>query len=110
MKRSRIGATADAVYRWHARAGALERLSPPWDPPVVEGPLPFWQHAHRMTPDGENACVLEDRIEYALPLGRAGDLAGGLAIRPRLERMFAYGHAVTAGDLADHAACPETRP
>ncbi|MFN8093356.1 MAG: TIGR01777 family oxidoreductase [Vicinamibacteria bacterium] len=149
VRRSRIAAPAEAVYRWHARPGALERLSPPWDPPVVEartgtiedegarvvlrvgplrqrwvaehhdaepgrafhdrlveGPLPFWEHAHRMTPDGENACVLEDRIEYALPLGRAGDLAGGRAIRSRLERMFAYRHAVTAGDLADHAACP----
>jgi len=147
-KRSRLEASADEVYRWHARPGALERLSPPWDPPLVEsrtggieddgarvvlrvgplkqrwvaehhgavpgrefhdrlvaGPLPFWEHAHRMRPDGDDACVLEDRIEYALPLGRAGDLAGGWAVRSQLERMFAYRHAVTAEDLADHAAC-----
>jgi hypothetical protein len=148
VKRSRLEASAEEVYRWHARPGALERLSPPWDPPVVEsragtieddgarvvlrvgplrqrwvaehhdaepgrvfhdrlvaGPFPLWEHAHRMTPAGDAACVLEDRIEYALPLGRAGDLAGGRAIRSQLERMFAYRHSVTAGDLADHAAC-----
>jgi len=28
-KRSRIGASAEAVYRWHAEPGALERLTPP---------------------------------------------------------------------------------
>jgi hypothetical protein len=100
-KRSRIEASADEVFRWHARPGALERLSPPWDPTVVEsrnggiedngarvvlrvgplrqrwvaehhgavpgrafhdrqvaGPFAFWEHAHRMVPDGEKACTL----------------------------------------------------
>jgi ligand-binding SRPBCC domain-containing protein len=28
-KRTRIRASADAVYRWHAEPGALERLTPP---------------------------------------------------------------------------------
>jgi len=31
VRRSRITAPADAVFRWHARPGALERLTPPWD-------------------------------------------------------------------------------
>ncbi len=31
-KRSRINAPVEEVFRWHARPGALERLSPPWDP------------------------------------------------------------------------------
>jgi uncharacterized protein len=30
VKRSRIAASADDVFRWHARPGALERLTPPW--------------------------------------------------------------------------------
>lgn len=30
--RSRIEAPADEVFRWHARPGALERLTPPWSP------------------------------------------------------------------------------
>jgi uncharacterized protein (TIGR01777 family) len=36
VKRSRLEASAEEAFRWHARPGALERLSPPWDPPVVE--------------------------------------------------------------------------
>lgn len=32
VKRSRINAPVSDVFKWHARPGALERLSPPWDP------------------------------------------------------------------------------
>ena len=35
-RRTRLDAPAEEVYGWHARPGALERLSPPWDPPLVE--------------------------------------------------------------------------
>lgn len=31
VKRSRIAAPADEVFRWHARPGALERLTPPFE-------------------------------------------------------------------------------
>jgi uncharacterized protein (TIGR01777 family) len=71
----------------------------------VSGPFALWEHVHRMEPDGENACILEDRIEYALPGGRAGALLGHRAVGALLERMFAYRHRVTADDLAAHAAC-----
>ncbi len=30
VKRSRINAPAETVFRWHAQPGALERLTPPW--------------------------------------------------------------------------------
>jgi uncharacterized protein (TIGR01777 family) len=148
VKRSLLPASADEVFRWHARPGALERLSPPWDPAIVEsrtggiedegarvvlrvgplrqrwvaehhgtvpgrgfhdrlveGPFAHWEHAHLMAAEGEHACTLEDRIEYALPSGRLGDAAGGPMVRALLERMFAYRHRVTADDLAAHAAC-----
>lgn len=71
----------------------------------VEGPFALWEHAHRMIPEGATASTLEDRIEYALPAGPAGDVLGGRAVLSLLERMFAYRHRVTADDLAAHAAC-----
>ena len=58
-----------------------------------------------MIPEGPSACTLEDRIEYALPAGPAGDALGGRAVRALLDRMFEYRHRVTADDLAAHAAC-----
>ncbi len=153
LRRSRIEAPAEEVYRWHARPGAFERLNPPWDPAVVEsrsggiedegarvilrvgparqrwvaehhgalpgrefhdlqvsGPFAFWEHAHRMTPEGALACTLEDRIEYGLPAGAAGDLIGGGLVRSTLERLFAYRHRVTTDDLAAHAVCRGEKP
>ncbi|MDM8540186.1 TIGR01777 family oxidoreductase [Desulfococcaceae bacterium HSG9] len=32
IKKSRINASAEDVFQWHARPGALERLAPPYDP------------------------------------------------------------------------------
>lgn len=31
VRRSRIPAPAEEVYRWHAERGALQRLTPPWE-------------------------------------------------------------------------------
>ena len=35
VRRSRIGAPADEVFRWHAEPGAFQRLTPPWEPVEV---------------------------------------------------------------------------
>jgi ligand-binding SRPBCC domain-containing protein len=59
------------------------------------GPFRYWKHVHRMIPDGPDACVLEDTIEYELPFGALGRLAGGWFVRRKLERLFAYRHDVT---------------
>jgi len=32
VKKTRIDAPVEEVFKWHSRPGALERLSPPWDP------------------------------------------------------------------------------
>ena len=62
-KRTLINAPAEDVFKWHSREGALQRLSPPWDPiKVIEyqggidkgsevvlimnaGPIPYKWHA-----------------------------------------------------------------
>jgi uncharacterized protein len=140
VRRSRIPASAEEVFRWHAEPGAFQRLTPPWEPvevvdeggglrdgvlvelrvrvgPIrlawvsrlsdcqpgrsfrdtqVRGPFAFWQHTHSMEPDGDSACWLEDRIEYALPFGFLGRWFGGFFVRRKLERLFDYRHRVTA--------------
>jgi uncharacterized protein (TIGR01777 family) len=144
VRRSHIKASAEEVFRWHARPGAFERLTPPWEPieilersggiengrrtvicvrvgPLrrrwvaehcdyqegrqfrdvqVAGPLAHWDHLHRIEPDGPQACYLEDRIEYALPLGPLGRLLGGGMVRRKLEKTFAYRHQTMIHDLA----------
>ena len=147
VRRSHVRAPAVDVFRWHARPGALERLTPPWERirvlarsggiengarvtlrmgggPLamrwtaehrdyvegaqfrdvqISGPFAYWQHTHRMTPDGAGESLLEDRIEYVLPFGALGSLGGGALTRRRLARTFAYRHRVTAQDIAAHA-------
>ena len=59
------------------------------------GPFRYWRHLHRMIPQGPDACVLEDTIEYELPLGGLGRLFGRPFVQRKLKRLFAYRHAVT---------------
>src|SRR5687768_16353346 len=128
VKRTRIAAPAEDVFRWHARPGAFERLAPPWEKIEVlarsgggeagaratvrtsagewvaehteyqegrmfrdvqrQGPFRRWDHLHLFEPDGDG-CVLEDRIDYELPLGGLGRLVAGRSVARRLERVFA---------------------
>ena len=70
---------------------------------MQEGPFAEWVHTHRFTADGENASVLEDSIQYALPLGALGQAVAGGYSAETLDRVFAYRHELTAADLARHA-------
>ena len=152
LHRSRIAAPTEAVYRWHARPGALERLTPPWESVMVEertgriedgsrvvlrvqlgpvsarwvavhsdhvpgvqfsdlhvqGPFARWVHTHRFRPDGPDASILEDDIEYALPLEPLAGLIGGPIAERKLRRLFAYRHAVVQGDIEAHAMTAQT--
>lgn len=70
---------------------------------MQRGPFPYWRHTHRFEPaPGMDSSTLEDRIEYALPLGVLGDFFGGRMARRQLERLFRYRHRITGDDLAAH--------
>jgi ligand-binding SRPBCC domain-containing protein len=71
-----------------------------YDPPrifedvQIKGPFRSWRHKHIVEPH-ELGAVLRDEIEYYPPLQFFGPLAAPIAIKPRLEKLFAYRHAVT---------------
>lgn len=154
LRRVSLPAPAAEAFAWHARAGALERLTPPWEPVRVEsrsggiedgarvvlrigvgpatlrwvaehrghvagvrfrdvqvsGPFARWEHTHSFEPADSTSCLLEDRIEYALPAGAAGAALAGHLVRARLARMFDYRHRVTAEDLRAHARYGRGQP
>ena len=62
---------------------------------MVEGPFAHWVHRHTVEPAGDDACVLEDDVEYALPLGALGRVFGAPIARYELGRLFAYRHEAT---------------
>ena len=68
----------------------------------ISGPFARWVHTHTVEPDGPAACFLEDRVEYALPLGVLGELGGGY-IHRRLDAAFACRHRVLAQDVVAHS-------
>ncbi|MBN1918774.1 MAG: TIGR01777 family oxidoreductase [Verrucomicrobia bacterium] len=74
---------------------------------LARGPFAHWEHAHRFTSEGTNACLVEDRISYRLPLGFFGQTFAGKAVRRRLKRMFGFRHERLRNDLLRHAACKQ---
>lgn len=73
------------------------------------GPFRVWTHRHRFLPVGERSAELVDEIDFELPLGAVGKLAGASYVRGQLGRSFAYRHWVTKRDLELKAALPNFR-
>ncbi len=72
------------------------------------GPFASWVHTHRFLPDGDG-CILEDDVEYRLPLGGLGRVVAGAAIERMLARVFQHRHRVLVNDLARHHGRPRLR-
>jgi uncharacterized protein (TIGR01777 family) len=68
----------------------------------VQGPFASWAHTHRFEPIDAGSSILEDQIEYELPLGWVGRLLGRSFVREKLERLFHYRHRTTTQDLESH--------
>jgi hypothetical protein len=114
--RSPMPVSADALFAWHERRGASDRLTPAWMPVKAisrEGgirtgvrlavPFALWEHAHTMEPAADGTSVLEDRIRYRLPAAPFGALVAGRFTEERLARLLRWRHAVTHADLERHA-------
>lgn len=65
------------------------------------GPFKRWEHTHRFEADGEGS-VLDDTIDWEVPLGWLGRLIVGGAIAQSLERGFRFRHRRTREDLMRH--------
>jgi len=152
-KRSVIDTPAPALFAWHTRPGAFERLAPPWEHlrivsrhggiadgsrvtlelrrgPIktrwealhrdfvdgkqftdvqVAGPFKRWEHIHRVEPVDDTKATLIDHVEYALPFGPLGAVAGATIARRMMDRLFAFRHRRIATDLGRHLALGKGR-
>ena len=73
------------------------------------GPFAHWHHKHLFSARGAR-CLLRDEIDYALPLGALGRLFGAGFVRRKLERLFAFRHALTAREVARGEAAKKVLP
>lgn len=55
----------------------------------VKGPYGSWIHTHWFEPNKEDATLMEDRVDYRLPFGLLGRLAG-FAVALQLRAIFSY--------------------
>jgi ligand-binding SRPBCC domain-containing protein len=69
------------IEEWEPGCGFVDRQ--------LRGPYALWHHRHRFESQGSGTLV-RDEVDYALPLGRLGDLAHPLFVRRDLERIFAF--------------------
>jgi ligand-binding SRPBCC domain-containing protein len=60
---------------------------------MEEGPFPYWRHTHSFAADGDET-VIDDHVEYRLPLGALGRVAGVFG-DVGFEPMFRYRHRKT---------------
>lgn len=101
----RVGTLIDYRLRIHGLPLSWTTRIEEWEPGVafvdrqIVGPYALWRHRHTFRADGE-ATVVADRVDYALPLGRLGNLAHPLFVRRDLERIFAWRHQAAARELA----------
>jgi uncharacterized protein (TIGR01777 family) len=76
----------------------------------VQGPFARWVHVHRFVPEGDDACALEDEVDFELPGGALGRTLGGRAAFAALQRMFHFRHARVRRDLERHARVRDAGP
>ncbi len=69
---------------------------------MIRGPMASWNHHHVFHEAGEGKSILEDRVEYTLPLGLLGRALGRGFAEEKMRQVFEYRHAVTARDLMLH--------
>ncbi len=92
----RLGTLIDYRLRLHRVPVRWRTRIEAWEPPIrfvdvqVRGPYALWEHTHTFEPAGEDSVVISDRVRYALPLGRLGEVAHELFVRRDLERIFEF--------------------
>ncbi|MBY0403941.1 MAG: TIGR01777 family oxidoreductase [Cyanobacteria bacterium] len=73
----------------------------------LQGPNHAWLHTHKFIPQDDTHSILEEVIEYELPMGFLGYLFGRPFFEEKLRRMFIYRHRTTHQDLQLHQTYQE---
>jgi ligand-binding SRPBCC domain-containing protein len=65
---------------------------------MLRGAFRTWRHVHHIA-DEDGTGVLQDTIDYTLPLDPLGSVFGGWIVRRQLEDLFAHRHRTMYRDL-----------
>jgi len=68
----------------------------------ISGPFSSWSHTHLFESKDAASSILEDRIEYSLPLGILGKVFSQTMVKKKLKEIFEYRHTITNQDISIH--------
>ena len=109
-----VGAVIDYRLRVHGMPIRWRSRIEEWEPGrgfvdrQLRGPYRLWHHRHWFRSE-RGGTVVGDRVDYALPLGRLGELAHPLFVRRDLERIFAFRHRAVEEQLGAGVREPGAR-
>ena len=83
------------IEKWEPRVMFVDRQ--------VTGPYAKWVHTHTFKALGPARTLMQDRVEYQIPMGFLGDFAHSLFVKETLKKIFDHRAEVTARLLAPSA-------
>jgi ligand-binding SRPBCC domain-containing protein len=69
----------------------------------LAGPYRSWRHTHQFS-DASGGTLVLDRVDYELPFGPLGELAGRLFVSRQLRRIFDFRRAAIGIHFEGHAS------
>jgi ligand-binding SRPBCC domain-containing protein len=83
--------------RWRTR---ISEWNPPFEFVDVQarGPYAEWVHRHRFTATPEGGTLVEDEVQFRLPLGLLGTIAAPL-VKRQLRRIFTHRYHAISGAI-----------
>jgi ligand-binding SRPBCC domain-containing protein len=91
----RKGAEIEYNIRWLGLPMRWKTLISDYDPPnsfvdeQAKGPYALWRHHHTFE-ETAGGTKVGDHVEYALPLGKLGELAHTVMVKRQLEAIFRF--------------------
>lgn len=75
-------------FTWSSR---IVNVHPPREFTDIQlrGPYRSWRHRHIFEPEGSRTLI-RDEVNYEIPLGILGDLAGSLLVKSQLQNIFQH--------------------
>ncbi len=66
----------------------------------LKGPFAFWRHEHKFVGISDSRSLMNDSVQYSLPLGFLSEGFAGPLMDKDLERLFRYRHEILKNDLS----------
>lgn len=74
-------------FRWRTRIESFDARQ--FTDVQVRGPYRYWRHVHEFEP-APGGTRMRDRVDYEVPLGPLGEIAGALFVTRQVEHIFDF--------------------